>query len=155
MWQIVLAAAVAGSGLLLKGLRDSKTHSNSSSKPSDQIIEQPNLCSTEISSNQCQKSSIFRFSSASGSPAKTSKKWRKKSGSFSRGGGNVGDEKCGDGNVDLKKSRRRFVVCLNKKNKKTRSTRRYANENCLPKGLFYYWLNFVFSFSKWRKVLIN
>lgn len=142
MWQILLAAAVAGSGLIVKRFRDSNS-SNSWSKPSDEIFEQPNLCSIQNSSNQCEEeSSIFRFSSASGSSPV------KKSGSVSRQGGNVivGDDKCGGGSkglvVDFKTSTRRFVVCFNKKNKnkkKKRSTCRYASENCQPKGLFNYW----------------
>ncbi|KAK1389510.1 Protein POLAR LOCALIZATION DURING ASYMMETRIC DIVISION AND REDISTRIBUTION [Heracleum sosnowskyi] len=127
MWQVVLAAAVAGSGLFLKRLHDSnssKTHFDSSSKPSDQIVDQ----FIKNSSKQCQDSSIFRLSTASGSLLKSS---RKKSGFVSRG--NDVDEKCGLV-VDLKTSRRRFVVCFNKKNKKKRSNCRYASEKCPPKG---------------------
>ena len=91
MWQLLLAAALAGSGLFVKRLRDSnssKTHSDSSSKPAVQISE-------------CEKSSIFRFSSADESPVKTSKKSRKKSGFVSRGGGNDGNEKRGVGGLGL------------------------------------------------------
>ncbi|KAL1813201.1 uncharacterized protein LOC108225275 [Daucus carota subsp. sativus] len=126
MWQLLLAAALAGSGLFVKRLRDSnssKTHSDSSSKPAVQISE-------------CEKSSIFRFSSADESPVKTSKKSRKKSGFVSRGGGNDGNEKRGVGGlglvVDLSKSRRRLVVCFN--NKKKRSACRDESAQCPPKA---------------------
>ncbi|XP_074353794.1 uncharacterized protein LOC141692758 isoform X2 [Apium graveolens] len=74
MWQLLLAAAVAGSGLFIKRFCDSnssKSHFDSSSKPSDHIFDQ----FIEISSKQCQDSSVFRFSSAS-----ESKKSRKKLG---------------------------------------------------------------------------
>lgn len=121
MWQLFLAAAVAGSGFLIKRFRDSnsaKIHFDSSSKPSNQILDR----FIENSSKQCQDSS-------------TLKKSRKKSGFVSQEGGNDGDEKCRLV-VDLKKSTRRFVVRKNKKNKMKRSSCRHASENCPPKGLF-------------------
>lgn len=136
MWQLLLAAAVAGSGFFIKRFCDSnfaKIHFDSSSKPSDQIFDQ----FIENSSKQCQDSSFFRFSSASASPLKASKISRNRSGFVSRKGGNDGDDKCRLV-VDLKRSTRRFVVCKNKKNKMKRSSCGCASENCPPKGLFNY-----------------
>lgn len=168
MWQVWLAAAVAGSGYFVKHFHD--VHAHESSQQTDQKCGQPNISPTDNSSrpkfsspppSECSpkntepqrskpsEESIFRFSSAPGTPRRNS---RRKLGSGSRGIKgtvegiqNVGNEafkkkfgvlKDGDEGflVDHhKKIGKRFAVCLKKKRRTSKNASAKC-ESCVPKG---------------------
>lgn len=173
MWQALLAAAVAGSGFVVKRICDLNAPESSqrTEQKRDLLIKFPTENSsntqfspppprdysshnTEIQGPTPCEDSIFRFSSASGSPRGNvygARNLRKKLSCRSLGireiveeTENVGREKLekktgnlkvgGEGAlVDQRKIGKRFAICLKKK----RRTSKYTSakcESCAPKG---------------------
>ncbi|KVH90451.1 hypothetical protein Ccrd_007491 [Cynara cardunculus var. scolymus] len=132
MWQVLLAAALAGSGYFAKNLlhKNDKEPTNCFDLPTEIPPSSVENADAEASNFNEETSSIFRFSSAS----QGSKSYRKKLG---HGGGIKGKrgnhektfgsvKKMADGFVDdQRKSGRKFAVCLKK-----RRTGRNASAKC-------------------------
>ncbi|KAJ9554883.1 hypothetical protein OSB04_009497 [Centaurea solstitialis] len=153
MWQVLLAAALAGSGYFAKHLLLHKNDINCSPKSSDlhtEITPQASVVNADeeeretpnCNNDEEEKSSIFRFSSAShdGSKSNHEKNNRKKLGHGGGGGGGGGGgikgnrgnqvKKIGDGLVvdddhQRKNNGRKSGVCLKK-----RRTGRNASAKC-------------------------